>query len=75
MRTKPYTARGIRRLTCFRKGCTNKAHAQWTICADGNRPRPICQPCDHELNAMVTLWAFGAKEARRMMKDYAERAA
>jgi hypothetical protein len=53
-RTKPYTKAGIKRLACIR--CGGQAHAGWSICADGNVHRPICQACDIELNRMVLAW-------------------
>jgi NAD-dependent SIR2 family protein deacetylase len=40
--------------------CGRKAKYEWSICADGNKPRPICAKCDVELNTMVMRWAFGA---------------
>ncbi len=43
-RRKPYTARGIVRLACFR--CGRPARFQWSICADGNVQRPLCGECD-----------------------------
>lgn len=56
-RHKPYTQIGIRRMKCTR--CDNKAEYQWNICADGGAYRPLCAPCDVELNTMVMRWAFG----------------
>lgn len=50
-RRKPYTARGIRRVPCFR--CGKPARFQWQICADGNLYRPICWACDVALNRVV----------------------
>lgn len=52
---KSYTAAGITRLKCIR--CGAKARHEWSICADGNRPRPVCLDCDIELNRMVLTWA------------------
>lgn len=54
-RTKPYTEIGVRRLKCFKCGC--KAKYQWQICSDGNIYRPVCTPCDIELNEIVLKWA------------------
>ena len=54
MRTKPYTAEGIRRLRCIR--CGAQARTQWQVCADGNQYRPLCLDCDFELNEMVMAW-------------------
>ena len=54
-RKKPYTAKGIVRLPCIR--CGGKAFHTWNICADGNIFRPLCIPCDIELNRLVLSWA------------------
>lgn len=54
-RRKPYTEAGIVRLPCFR--CGNPARFQWSICADGNVQRPLCGPCDADLNTHVLQWA------------------
>lgn len=51
MRRKPYTARGIRRVPCFRCGAVSEY--QWQICADGNQFRGLCTPCDVALNDAV----------------------
>lgn len=67
MRTKPYTERGIRRLKCIR--CGSRAETQWQICADGNQYRPLCLPCDIDLNATVLAWA-GFKDAGVKMEAY-----
>lgn len=57
MRTRPYTAIGIRRLTCFRATCNNRAATQWQICSDKRQYRPVCLECDIDLNRMVLEWA------------------
>ena len=67
MRKTPYTEIGIRRLKCFR--CENKAQFQWQICSDGNQFRPICLPCDVELNEMV-LKFMGFKDWKEMIEKY-----
>lgn len=76
-RRQPYTEIGIRRLKCFRAGCDNRATTQWQICADDRVFRPVCWPCDVELNRIVLEWAgfpdTGAKIARyceRMEERY-----
>lgn len=66
MRTKPYTAIGIRRMRCAR--CGKPASAQWNICADGEW-RPICSECDIELNDLVLRW-MKIKDATAKMKAY-----
>lgn len=58
-RRKPYTARGIQRLTCCIQGCTNKAKFTWSICADKNVIRPLCPEHDVALNEMAMRFAFG----------------
>lgn len=64
MRRKPYTLIGIRRLKCWR--CGEKAHAEWSVCADNNVRRAICAACDVALNAMVLKWARDPDAARKM---------
>jgi hypothetical protein len=72
VRRTPYTARGIRRLRCFRAGCTNRATFQWNICADGNVYRPVCRDCDIDLNRLVLEWA-GFSDAAERLAAYRER--
>ena len=69
MRRRPYTDIGIRRMRCFRAGCTNRASHQWQICSDGNVYRPVCTPCDVELNRMVLVWA-GFEDAEEKLAAY-----
>ena len=72
-RRHPYTDRGIRRMRCIRFAvCGNKAATQWQICADGRVYRPVCWPCDVELNRMVLEWA-GDPEAVEKMAAYVKR--
>jgi hypothetical protein len=66
-RREPYTAAGIARVGCIR--CGARAVYQWSICADGNNHRPICQPCDIALNRMVLEW-FEHPETDRLMLAY-----
>lgn len=70
-RVNPYTEIGIKRLTCHRKGCNNKATRQWQICSDGNTYRPICDECDIALNKLV-LEFMGFDSQETMMEDYRE---
>lgn len=63
-RKEPYTEIGIRRMTCARDGCTNKAHAQWQICADGNTYRPICKACDVLMNEVAMTLMFGDRRKK-----------
>jgi NAD-dependent SIR2 family protein deacetylase len=39
---------GIKRKRCIR--CGERAHAQWDVCALGNRKLPVCKACDVGLN-------------------------
>ena len=52
-RREPYTAIGIKRMTCYREGCDNRAVASFTICANGRRSVPVCADCDREINRVV----------------------
>lgn len=69
-RRKPYTGAGIRRLPCSRAGCTRRAHAQWSGCADGNLQRPLCAECDVHLNWLVLQW-WGDPDAETKIVAYA----
>ncbi len=66
-RRQPYTTAGIRRLPCCR--CGRPADSQWQVCADGRLFRPICDPCDIELNAMVLRW-MGDPDAEAKIARY-----
>ena len=68
-RRKPYTQRGVTRLTCCVRGCQSKAHASWNVCADKGMFRPICQTHDIELNRMVLEW-IGDPEADVKLAKY-----
>lgn len=68
-RKEPYSEAGIKRLPCFR--CGGPAVHQWSACADGNLWRPLCVPCDVELNEMVLRWmGFTAAEVDERMAAY-----
>jgi hypothetical protein len=69
-RREPYTAAGIARLKCIR--CGAPAAHQWSICADGNNHRPICQPCDIALNRLVLEW-LGHPRADELVAAYERR--
>lgn len=66
-RREPYTEAGIRRLPCFR--CGQKAHAQWSVCADENLHRPLCIDCDIELNRLTLVW-MAHPDRERLMAAY-----
>lgn len=55
-RHRPYTPAGVHRLLCSVAGCSRRAHAQWSACADGNVHRPLCPEHDVELNALALEW-------------------
>jgi len=67
MRTKPYTAIGIKRKKCIR--CGKQAATQWQICSDGNQYRPICIECDIALNKTV-LEFCKIPNADKLIEDY-----
>lgn len=67
MRTKPYTALGIRRLKCVK--CGEQAEHQWRICSTG-KWTPVCKGCDLEINRKVAEWAFGKSAARPLIAKY-----
>lgn len=68
----PYTARGIKRVKCFR--CGGPAVHQWNICADGGY-RPLCIECDIALNRLVlSFMRFTPFEWAKKMRRYEKRA-
>lgn len=67
MRSKPYTAIGIRRVPCCR--CMNPSRFQWQICADGNQWRGVCLDCDIALNRTV-LEFMGFPDWREKAEAY-----
>ena len=64
MRRKPYTQIGIRRVPCFR--CGEPSFFQWQICADGNRFRGLCKPCDIALNDLVLKFMRDPERASKI---------
>ena len=68
-RKKPYTEAGIRRMPCFR--CGASATQQWSICADDNLYRPICNECDILLNKLV-LWFMRDPDWETKLAKYQE---
>lgn len=69
-RRKPYTAKGIHRVPCFR--CGAPSHHQWHICSDNNRPRGLCKLCDVLMNDLV-LEFLGDAERPQKMAAYIQR--
>jgi hypothetical protein len=55
MRRKPYTERGLKRLTCSR--CLKSASKQWQTPIDGCW-HPLCAECDIEMNRMMLLCLY-----------------
>jgi hypothetical protein len=68
-RRKPYTAIGIRRVTCAMRGCRRKGYATWQVCADGRIFRALCFVHDVELNRLVLEWV-GDPHAHRKITKY-----
>ncbi|MEG3086194.1 hypothetical protein [Sphingomonas sp. PB4P5] len=71
LRSKPYTAIGIKRVPCLR--CGAPSEQQWNICSLPGY-HGICTPCDVALNAMV-LEFMGLPDAGTRAAEYAERIA
>ncbi len=69
-RRKPYTAIGIRRLSCYR--CELPAATQWQCCANGNRWLPLCRGCDVALNELA-LRFFRLPQGRKLIRQYRNR--
>lgn len=68
MQKRPFTKKQLSKEVCFR--CGDPAEFQWNACADDNQWRPLCGPCDLELNAMVLKW-MGFKNWLAKVKTYA----
>ena len=71
-RRRPYTAAGVRRLPCFR--CGRPASYQWSVCADGNLYRPVCEDCDVALNDLALRFMRDPERVAKI-KAYRERRA
>ncbi len=67
MRTKPYTAIGIKRVPCAR--CGKPSHAQRNIGSLGKTFHGICKACDTDLNALVLDW-LQYPNRHRLLNDY-----
>ncbi len=52
---------------CYR--CNNKANQTWNICADGNKDRYVCNPCDIQLNTMVLIF-MGVRDWQSKINKY-----
>lgn len=68
-RRTPYTAIGIRRVTCAMRGCRRKGYATWQVCADQRVFRALCWVHDIALNRLVLEWV-GDRHAHRKMARY-----
>lgn len=66
-RRAPYTCIGIERLPCVR--CGHPAYHSWQACADKRLHRPLCIPCDVELNEIVLRWV-GDPDAETKLAAY-----
>ena len=72
MRNKPYTEKGISRVSCLR--CGEKSTQQFQICALDNKWVGICAKCDIELNRMVLKFMrIPAKEVYCLIEEYKDR--
>lgn len=65
-----YTQAEVEAADCFR--CGSPAGFQWQVCADGNTWRPLCLPCDVELNRRTLEW-MGHPDQHVLMLDYVTR--
>jgi DTW domain-containing protein YfiP len=70
MRTKPYTAQGIKRKKCIR--CGKQASYQWNICSLGKSYWPVCITCDILLNELVLDWLKWT-DRKEIIKKYKEK--
>lgn len=64
---RQYTQLEIEAADCFR--CGDPAAFQWQVCADGNVWRPLCAPCDVELNRRTLEW-MNHPNADQLMAAY-----
>jgi len=54
-------------MKCYR--CGKKGTQTWNICADGNKKRWVCDPCDVALNTMVLIF-MGFRNWKSKIKRY-----
>lgn len=66
-RRRPYSEDEIAGVPCVKCGAPS-AH-QWRICSTGGWSA-VCRAHDIEINRMVATWAFGAREAGRLIRRY-----
>lgn len=71
-RREPYSDAGVRRLACGFAGCEARAHASWSICANGNRHVPVCLEHDLALNRAALALA-GFDNADELLAAYEEK--
>lgn len=67
-RRTPYTAIGIRRVTCAMPGCRRQGYATWQVCADGRAFRALCWFHDIALNTLVLEWIGDPARARKLAR-------
>lgn len=72
MRRRPYSARGIARVPCFR--CGQPSRFQWQVCADHRQFRGLCARCDVALNTLVLRFMRDPRAEEKMAR-YRERVA
>ena len=68
-RKKPYTAIGIRRIKCSKKGCNNSSLYQWQCCALGNNFFTLCAEHDIGLNEITCNYILGP-QVKTLIKNY-----
>lgn len=71
-RRTPYTAIGIRRVTCAYRGCRRRGFASWQVCADARVFRVVCWVHDVALNRLALEWIGDPHVERKMAKYSAE---
>lgn len=68
-RRKPYTVRGISRVTCAKTGCRKRGFASWQVCANDRAFHVLCWECDIAMNRQVLTW-MGDPDLEEKMARY-----
>lgn len=68
-RVKPYTERGISRVSCIK--CGQPSKYQWSICSNKNRNLAVCIGCDIELNKIFLNFANFSNK-KELLQTYEE---
>ena len=72
MRTKPYTATGLKRVPCFK--CGKPSVSQWQVCSLNNEYKGVCRECDIKLNRIVLKFMkIPAKEVYCLIEEYKDK--